>query len=274
MKHFFYFIILIFIISGCTSNPFLSDDAARDKHIVRGKVLLEQGDSPEDIYVWLEDLNISTRTNAHGEFSLALPRTDDLAGYNNDLKLYYYVGNYAIQHSNLLVVNGVFEFGKYDINNDGFIEETIYLKKLIDITTKIDPEAISEDYSDILKVDVNIINLDTNLLVIGRMTREGVLSGYIFREINSPATSAKRFDLSSVVYRGYRLYEPVNWTGSFVWEKNFLPSGTYEVYPYVFLRQSDLPQELLDSFGTDADQFTDAYLKIPFKHNSDLLTIN
>lgn len=274
MKHFFYFIILIFIISGCTSNPFLSDDAARDKHIVRGKVLLEQGDSPEDIYVWLEDLNISTRTNAHGEFSLALPRTDDLAGYNNDLKLYYYVGNYAIQHSNLLVVNGVFEFGKYDINNEGFIEETIYLKKLIDITTKIDPEAISEDYSDILKVDVNIINLDTNLLVIGRMTREGVLSGYIFREINSPATSAKRFDLRSVVYRGYRLYEPVNWTGSFVWEKNFLPSGTYEVYPYVFLRQSDLPQELLDSFGTDADQFTDAYLKIPFKHNSDLLTIN
>lgn len=274
MKHFFYFIILIFIISGCTSNPFLSDDAARDKHIVRGKVLLEQGDSPEDIYVWLEDLNISTRTNAHGEFSLALPRTDDLAGYNNDLKLYYYVGNYTIQHSNLLVVNGVFEFGKYDINNDGFIEETIYLKKLIDITTKIDPEAISEDYSDILKVDVNIINLDTNLLVINRMTREGVLSGYIFREINSPATSAKRFDLRSVVYRGYRLYEPVSWTGSFVWEKNFLPSGTYEVYPYVFLRQSDLPQELLDSFGTDADQFTDAYLKIPFKHNSDLLTIN
>jgi len=274
MKHFFCFIILIFIISGCTSNPFLSDDAARDKHIVRGKVLLEHGDSPEDIYIWLEDLNISTRTNAHGEFSLALPRTDDLAGYNNDLKLYYYVGNYAIQHSNLLVVNGVFEFGKYDINNDGFIEETIYLKKLIDITTTIDPEAFSEDYSDILKVDVNIINLDTNLLVIGRMTREGVLSGYIFREINSPATSAKRFDLRSVVYRGYRLYEPVSWTGSFVWEKNFLPSGIYEVYPYVFLRQSDLPQELLDSFGTDADQFTDAYLKIPFKHNSDLLTIN
>jgi len=274
MKHFFCFIILIFIISGCTSNPFLSDDAARDKHIVRGKVLLEHGDSPEDIYIWLEDLNISTRTNAHGEFSLALPRTDDLAGYNNDLKLYYYVGNYAIQHSNLLVVNGVFEFGKYDINNDGFIEETIYLKKLIDITTTSDPEACSEDYSDILKVDVNIINLDTNLLVIGRMTREGVLSGYIFREINSPATSAKRFDLRSVVYRGYRLYEPVSWTGSFVWEKNFLPSGIYEVYPYVFLRQSDLPQELLDSFGTDADQFTDAYLKIPFKHNSDLLTIN
>jgi hypothetical protein len=274
MKHSSFFIVLIFIITACTSNPFLDDDAARDKYIVRGKVLLEYGDSPEDIYVWLENLNISTRTNARGEFSLALPRTDDLIGYNNDLKLYYYVGNYAIQHSNLLVVNGVFEFGKYDISNDGFIKETVYLKKLIDITTTIDPEAISEDYSDFVKVEVKIINLDTNLLVISRMTRDGVLSGYIFREINSPATSAKRFDLSSVVYRGYRLYEPVTWTGSFGWEKNFLLPGIYEIYPYVFLRQSDLPQDLLDSFGTNADQFTDAYLKIPFKHNSDLLTIN
>ncbi len=274
MKHSLYFIILIFIIMACTNNPFFGDDPASDKHIVRGKVLLETGDSSEDIYVWLEKLNISTRTNARGEFSLALPRTDDMVGYNNDLKLYYYVGNYAIHHSNLLVVNGVFEFGKYDINNDGIIKETVYLKKLIDITTTFDPKAFSEDYNDIVKIEVIIVNLDTNLLVINRMTIEGVLSGYIFREINSPATSAKRFDLRSVVYRGFRLYDPVTWTGSFVWEKNYLPSGTYEVYPYVFLRQPDLPQELLASFGTNADQFTDAYLKIPFKHNSDLLTIN
>ncbi|MEE9117058.1 MAG: hypothetical protein V3U02_00505 [Calditrichia bacterium] len=274
MKHSSFFIILIFIISACTSNPFFGDDAARDKHIVKGKVLLEYGDSTEDIYIWLENLNISTRTNAQGDFKLELPRTDDLSGYNNDLKLYYYVGNYAIQHSNLLVVDGIFEFGKYDINNDGFIKETVYLKKLIDITTTIRPEAMPRDYNGSVDVEVKIINLDTNLLVINRMTREGVLSGYIFREINSPSTSAKIIDFSSVFYRGYRLYNPVTWTGSFVWEKNFLLSGTYEVYPYIFLRQEDIPQELLESFGTKADQLTDAYLKIPFKHNSDILTIN
>ncbi len=274
MKYSYFLIILVFISNSCTDNPFFGNDTAKDKHVVSGKVLPASDDSPENIYVWLEQLNISTWTNVQGDFKIELPQTDDLSGYNNDLKLYYYVGNYAIQHSNLLVVDGVFEFGKYDINNDGFIKETVYLKKLIDITTTIQPDAISEDYSGFVDVEVKIINLDTNLLVINRMTREGVLSGYIFREINSPSTSAQRIDFSGVVYRGYRLYNPVTWTGSFVWEKNFLPSGTYEVYPYIFLRQEDIPQELLESFGTKADQLTDAYLKIPFKHNSDILTIN
>lgn len=274
MKHSSFLIALIFIITACTSNPFFGDDDAGDIHIVRGKVLLEYGDSPEDIYIWLENLNFSTRTNAQGDFSLALPRTDDLIGYNNDLKLYYYVGNYAIQHSNLLLVNGAFEFGKYDINNDGFIKETIHLKKLIEFTTTISPEVISEDHNDSMFVEVKITNLDTNLQVITRMTRLGVLGGFIFRENNSSPVSAKRFELNGVVSVSHRISDPVTWTSSFLWENNFLPVGSYEVYPYVFLPQSDVPRDLLDSFGTNANQFTDAYLKIPFKHNSDILTIN
>ena len=274
MKYSSCFLVLIFIFPACTSNPFFSDDAARDKHIVRGKVLLEYGDSPEDIYIWLEKLNISTRTNAQGDFSLSLPRSDNLIGYNNDLKLYYYVGNYAIQHSNLLVVNGVFEFGKYDINNDGFIKETIHLKKRIEIVTTISPGVISEGYNGSMSVEVTVTNLDTNIQVINRMTRERVLSGFIFRNKNSSAANAKRYELNGVVSFSHRISDPVTWIGSFTWEKNFIPVGSYEVYPYVYLRQSDVPQDLLDSFGTNADKFTDAYLQIPFKHNSDFLTIN
>ena len=274
MKYSSFLIFLVFINNSCTDNPFYGNDTAKDTHVVSGKVLPESGDSPENIYVWLEQLNISTRTNVQGDFKIELPRTDELSGYNNDLKLYYYVGDYAIQHSNLLVVDGVFEFGKYDINNDGFIKETVYLRKLIDITTSILPMNIFIDDNETLSVELKIINLDTNLRVINLMNREGVLSGFIFREINSPRTSAKKYELSSVNYRGYDLTEPVTWTGVVAWEPNFLPVGTYEVSTYIFLRQEDIPQGLLDSFGTNADQFTDAYLKIPFTHNSDILTIN
>jgi hypothetical protein len=274
MKYLSIFIFLIFINNSCTDNPFFDDNTAKDTRVISGKVLTESGDAPENIYVWLEQLNISTRTNSQGNFKLELPRTDDLSGYNNDLKLYYYVGNYAIQHSNLLVVDGVFEFGKYDINSDGFIKETVYLKKLIDITTTIRPGTISADYNRTVTVEVNIINLDTNLLVRNRMTRESVLSGFILREINSPRTSAKRYDFSSVNYRAYYISEAVTWTGIIGWEPNYLPSGTYEVSPYIFLIQEDIPEELLESFGTDANLFTDAYLKIPFKQNPALLTID
>jgi len=274
MRYSSFFLFVFLIIAACTNNPFFVVNTARDTHIVRGKVLLESGESPKDIYVWLEKLNISTRTNDIGDFQIELPRTDELSGYNDDLKLYYYVGNYAIEYSDLLVVDGIFQFDKYDVNNEGFLKETIILTKLIDIATTLEPSSISADYTDSMKIEVEITNLDTDLLVIGQMKSEKTLSGFIFREINSPATSAKRLELYSVNYAGYWISSPVTWIGTFAWPINFLPVGTYEVYPYVFLHQEEIPQELLDSFGNRADRFTDAYLKIPFTHNSDILIVN
>jgi len=274
MKYSSFLLFVILFITACTNNPFFDDNEAQDTHIVRGKVLLESGESPNDIYVWLEKLNISTRTNDVGDFQIELPRTEELRGYNNELKLYYYIGNYIIEYSNLLVVDGMFQFDKYDVNNEGFLKETINLTKLIDITTTVDPPSISADYTDFLIVEVKILNLDTNLFIIGQMTRGEALSGIIFREINSPASSAKRLVMTSVNYIGYRISSPLTWIGNFTWPTNFLPVGTYEVYPYIFLNQEEIPQELLDSFGNQADRFNDAYLKIPFTHNSDILSVN
>jgi hypothetical protein len=269
----FLLISIALVFSTCTYNPFYSEDAAKDFHLVRGKVQLQDGDSNDNVYVWLEELNLSARTNGNGEFSLGIPRSDNLKGYNNDLKLYYYVGNYALQHSNVLVVNGAFEYGKFDINSDGFIKETIYLKKLLDIKTNSGPQIMPEDYAGSVSVEVVVTNLDTNLQVINQMTRGRVLSGYIFRELNTPHANATTYQLNGVVYFGHRLFDPVTWEGSFNWPFKLLPPGTYEVYPYIFLNQSGIPVKLLESFGVNADRFTEAYLNIPFKHRSDILKI-
>lgn len=258
----------------CTYNPFYSEDAAKDFHLVRGKVQLEDGDTHDNVYVWLEELNLSARTDNKGEFSLGIPRTDNLKGYNNDLKLYYYVGNYAIQHSNVLVVDGAFEYDKFDINSDGKIKDTIYLKKLLQIKTTSMPQSIEENYTGSMNIEVVVTNLDTNLRVINQMTRGRILSGFIFRELNSPHADATGYQLNGVVYFGHRLFDPVTWEGTFNWPFKLLPPGTYEVYPYIFLNQTDVPAELLESFGVNADRFTEAYLKIPFKHRSDLLKVN
>jgi len=262
------------IFSVCTYNPFYSEDAAKDFHIVKGKIRLADGDSNDNIYVWLEELNLSTRTNIQGEFSLSIPRTDNLKGYNNDLKLYYYVGNYAIQNSNVLVVDGMFEYGKYDINSDGLIKETIHLRKLVDVKTTIIPQSISEDYNGAMNIEVVVTNLDTNILVINQMTLYNVLGGIIFREINSSHADATRLQLDGVAHLSHQLLDPVTWQGSFNWPFRFLPPGNYDVYPYIFLVQSGIPQELFNNFGENADRFTEDYLKIPFKHQSDLLKVN
>jgi hypothetical protein len=265
---------IVFIFSVCTYNPFYSEDAAKDFHLVKGKIQLADGDSNDNIYVWLEELNLSARTNSRGEFSLSIPRTDNLKGYNNDLKLYYYVGNYAIQHSNVLVVDGMFEYGKHDINNDGMIKETIHLRKLIDVKTTIIPQSISEDYNGAMNIEVVVTNLDTNILVINQMTLNRTLGGIIFRELNSPHADARRLQLDGVAHLSHQLFDPVTWRGLFIWPFKFLPPGDYDVYPYIFLVQSGIPQELFSNFGEDANRFTEAYLNVPFKHRSDQLRVN
>ncbi len=266
-------VFALFLFVSCTSNPFFGDDTARDTHVVRGKVLLDSAGSSADIYVWLEQLNISTRTDARGDFKLELPRTDELTGYNNDLKLYYYVGNYAVQFSRVLLVDGVFQFDKYDINNEGFIRETVYLSQILKISTDLEFNDMPRDYNDSLQIQITVTPRDTNLLVINRTARDGNLSGFIFREMNSPATAALRFDLNNSVNSGYRLSEPVTWTSVFIWPQNLLPAGKFEVYPFIFWHQEGVPRELIDSFGINADQFTNAYLTVPFKHDSDTLTV-
>jgi hypothetical protein len=274
IKLFILLILNAFVFSTCTYNPFYSEDTAKDFQLVRGKVVLEDGDPHENVYVWLEELNLSARTNSKGEFSLGIPRTDNLKGYNNNLRLYYYVGNYAIQNSNVLVVNGAFEYGKYDINSEGIIKETIYLRKLIDIKTTTSAQTISENYNGSMNIEVVVTNLDTNLQVFNQMTRDRVLSGFIFREVNSSHASATRFQLNGVGYFSHQIVEPVTWNGTFNWPFKLLPPGKYEVYPFIYVPQDEIPGELLDSFGVNADRFTEAYLKVPFKHRSDLLTVN
>lgn len=274
IKLLFLLFSITLVISTCTYNPFYSEDAAKDFHLVRGKVLLEDGDSHNNVYVWLEELNLSTRTDSKGEFSLGIPRTDNLKGYNNNLKLYYYVGNYAIQLSNVLVVDGAFEYGKFDINSDGIIKETIYLRKLIDIKTTTSPQTITENYDGSMNIEVVVTNLDTNIQVFNQMTRDRVLSGFIFREINLSHANATRFQLNGIGYFSHQIVEPVTWKGSFNWQLKLLPPGKYEVYPFIFVPQDEIPDELLDSFGVNADRFTEAYLKVPFKHRSDQLKVN
>ena len=264
MKNTIFLLIVLIFYGSCTENPFFEDDSTQDKKVLRGKVLLDSGETPDDIYVWLEQLNISTRTNSLGDFRIELPRADELSGYNNDLKLYYYVGNYQISHSNLLIVDGQFEFNKFDINSDGKIKDIIYLRKLIDISTNFRPDTVHTDVTTPVHIEAEVINIDSNLLVINRVSRDGILSGFIFREINSPRTSAKTLDFPGTNYRGYYLSNTMVWEVDFNWDPGFLSPGTYEVSTYFFLRQEEIPQELLDSFGEDADNFNEAYLKIPF----------
>ena len=51
-------------------------------------------------------------------------------------------------------------------------------------------------------------------------------------------------------------------------------TGIYEFTPYLIIVQDDLPQELIESLGSDAYGFNPNYFKIPFKQTPGLLKVS
>ena len=271
-----YFLILLALGFSCTDNPFFGgQDGALDKHLVRGKVMLSDGKSPENIYVWLDSLNISTRTGANGDFSLNLPKGDSLTGYNSTMQLYYYVANYKITFSTVLVHDGLFEYNKYDINNEGRIKSTVVLSKLLDISTDISPSTLSPSSEPrLLNINVTLRTIDTTVMVFTEMDRELVLGSYIFKESGTAQDQAIRISNQGVSIKGFFIDSSSIWQGQLLWQPGMLTSGIYEVYPYLIIQQEDFPDGLLESFGSNATKFSENYLKIPFRHDTAVLTVN
>lgn len=269
----FFLAILVFL--GCTDNPFFGDDDNTiDRHLVRGRVVLADGKSSEGIYVWLDSLNLATRTGSNGDFSLSIPKTDSLKGYNSAMHLYYYVGNYKIAYSPVLVRDGLFEYGKYEIDNNGYINHTITLDPLITINTEIAPASVlATEESRALVINVTIRTIDSTVMVFTEMDRNLVLGSYIFKPEDTTIEQATRYSNPGVSLKGFYVDSVMSWQGIIVWKPGLFAVGSYDLYPYILIQQPDLPDALLESIGPEAKKFSQDYLKIPFRQDPARFTI-
>ena len=266
---------VLFVFMACTDNPFFGDDDNTiDRHLVRGRVVLSDGESPGGIYIWLDSLNLATRTGPSGDFSLSIPKTDSLKGYNSAMRLYYYVGNYKIAYSAVLVRDGLFEYGKYDINNDGYIKSTVTLEPLLKISTEIAPGSVlTTDGSRQLVINVTLRTIDSTVMVFTEMDRQLVLGSYIFKPEGMPIEQSIRFSNTGVSLKGFYVDSVMSWQGVIIWQPGLFDADVYDLYPYILIQQAELPEALLESIGSDATKFSQNYLKIPFRHNPGRFTV-
>ena len=150
------FITTLFIVV-CTSNLIFKDEDPSSQRIVEGKVRLSDIASQGAIFVWLESLKISTYTDEEGAFSLQLPplQCQPVGGLSGEYNIYYYVGNYALASSSLVLQDGSILYEAGDVDSEGNIDETIVLRKLLDIKTEINLSAIKE--TDSLRLVITVI---------------------------------------------------------------------------------------------------------------------
>jgi hypothetical protein len=261
------------ILISCTHNPFSESTANFTKRqTVKGVVRLDDGSTPDDVFVWLEGLSVSTRTDESGGFELTLPdpQTQPGGGLSGTYKIYYYLGNYGISSSSTVLSEGYFAHGEGDIDDDGNIRETIVLQKLLNISTVVEPSEIVQfvhpDSSDI-KITVTLDVLVGPLRVEAFVDETNTYFwGFFLKKLNTPLSEAFKSPSSSPPTTQQIPCHTV-WEGGLYlsWYGLELELAEYEVVPYIHVVQEDLPDGLIVSIAEHGDEYHNDYLLIPFK---------
>ncbi len=274
----FSILLALSFLLGCTENPFLEEEEVSSRAIV-GTVKLKDGWNPEGIHVWLEGLDVWTRTDENGDFRLDLPPPGSEGtgeGVNEDFYLYYYVANYRLDSSKVVILNGEVARSAGDINDKGELKEVKYLYRILDVHTDISPDGIPEDYKRGVTITVSLTATSGPLFVKSfKRVQNSVLkrTGFIILDADG------NFERAMHLGRWWRRAAEIVPDGGKVWEIKFLwsacdlPKGTYGIIPYLLVLQDGIPAGLIESLGPEATELGPGYLRMPFKRDEGTLVV-
>ncbi len=269
MKRIIFIVLLTSIVLiNCTNNPFFGDDdTAKDKHFVSGVVNLSDGASPANAYIWAQDLGVSSRCNSQGEFSLQIPRTQEYEGLNGVYTVFFYVGNYRYQTASVLVRNGQFEYGQYNITSEGKFDRTIILNKLLDIKSSIRPDTISAATNFGFMLILEMVNIDSFVPIVTQVDRDQIMRGYFIKSLTSNSPASLLYTTGTKP-GGYTIDSLTIWETAGRLPAGTYEPGTYEMIPYIRVIQPGLPDELLLSLGEEVNEYAPDYLNVPYSRTN------
>jgi len=249
----------------CSSSPLSEEGITRESGELSGRVQLSDGSNPADVYVWLEGTSLSTRTDTNGDFKLSLPPAQSLstAGWH---RLYFYLANYKLNWVEVLISNGRFIKGAGGLNQRGELIDHVSLFKILHITTIVVPASVPNQFDGPVHVQVSLQATLDSVTVIYPKSVGGFLGGILLRRQETgevfadvPDVSAHTRDLDRIG-REVRSRRMV-----FNFTPNIVPPGHYEVIPFLFIEQANMPNGLLQSLGANIEEVSANFLKIPAK---------
>ncbi len=245
--------------------------------IINGSIVLSDNVKANNVYVWFDGLNSATYTDNYGNFLFSLPEPSSQpgGGLQGQYKLYYYLGNYTLEHSLITIDNGHFVYGEADLSQDGTVlssagQYRITLKKLIDITTTVMPSQLISGADTALVVKMTLTPAEP-VQVSYLKSGETHFSGAFLHNIVYPVQLSRRLSGG-----GAAVTETLHSATELLMEyphADSLEAGDYKIIPYIFIAQDNLPAELLLSFGDYAREFHWHYLSIPFKRENGYLEV-
>lgn len=260
---------LCVVVLTCTQNPFASDEEISSRTIW-GKVSLTDGTNPEGVVVWLEGLDVGTRTDGTGEFILALPppaSSGTTAGVDGIFNLYYYIANYNIDSSKVVFVNGEVARGEGDIDEEGKLKGVKYLSKILNIETNVYPNLLPREYRGSMLITITLQPASGPVIVESlKRVEQQTLKRSGLLVVNDQDSVVITFGLDPGWSRALEEIQdnPELWRIQLTWTPCDLPIGNYRIIPYLLVRQDDVPENMIDYLGSDVHSLGPEYLKIPF----------
>jgi len=268
---------------GCKS-PFKVAEIQNPKKHIEGKVRLSDNGNPEGILIYLEGFNVSTRANSQGEYSIDLPESSlqgvNTAGADGLFKVYYYVANYYIKTSDVIIINGEFVFGKGDLRTDGTFTATQTLFKFLDIRTELSNTLIKNTFNGTLSIDVILapLNSTDSIEVVFPGNESGLVDARIFLENSQTGTIEtilpNRYSLreqgeapvpqDKVTSRQIVNKRPLIFSQEFDWRPSSIRAGTYNIIPYVLMTEEPIPEKIFSALRFNVQRPASNYQTIPF----------
>jgi hypothetical protein len=247
--------ICLLIFAGCTESPFQEKVDEPKGAQIFGQISLDDLISPDGAYVWLEGVNASARTDQDGKFELTLPPSSQ-GGVNGVFSLYIYLSNYKFATVQTVVQDGKFLYAQGDITARGEVNGKLSIRKILDISTSVTPSTVPKNYTGPIFVAATLhAVLDSVDVVFPKMVG-GLLGAVLFKKIETGEVFVDIPDLGARTrFRDKVGNEPRAWVQTvFLTRGGITSSGVYEVIPYFFIEQMDLPPELISSLGVDVNE--------------------
>ena len=291
-------IYLIFIFLSCTHNPFYSGKKIKPSTL-SGNIIFSDNSISENVVVWLEQLDISCKTDKDGNFELPLPPPEMQGmnlGISGTLKLYFFYSNYEMIIREIQFSQGTIAIDQDHIYNDGIFKTPITLKKLISIKTTITPNSLSVSDKKHIKVKVHITSLFDKTLRIESLRQthsvgvKPIHCGLVFEPVEENYDSIFVYDYP----RSWIYFDSLAADNGITFEYKLIPEqyidldstlrspsnipGTYNVFPFLRIRQpgkmwNDIPISILNAIGKHHNVFGRDYHLLPMIREDALFTI-
>ena len=261
------FLTIIIILINCSKNPF-SESKFDSTTIqgIKGTIQYEDQSFAENVFVWLEGLDVSTFSNEKGEFEIELPapNTQPGGGLSGVYKFYYFVENCVLTTSTLGLANGRVVHNKDDIDEDGNVRGVVILKQLLSIKTVLEETEYyypSGTQGSIVfhtgyNLSVTLTPSVNNVKIRTYMVENDMASYYVIKN-NSPLSSAIKIGYGNSILVFKTLHSSIS-MNMLIYNSNVFEDS--QIIPYLKVVREDLPAKLLESLGLNGHDFDNDFL--------------